>query len=56
MSLNPDTKTVEAIQKRLKEVTDGHCPCVPETLWDEDVKCPCKKYRKEKVCCCGLFI
>lgn len=55
MILNPNEKIVNAIQNRLK-VTQGQCPCVTETEWNEDTICPCKKFREENHCCCGLYI
>lgn len=32
---------------------DGYCPCQFEKT--EDTKCPCKTYREEGVCECGLY-
>ena len=51
--LNPNTKVVEAIRKRLV-VTKGYCPCVPEQ--SEDTICPCKKFRETGHCCCQLYV
>ena len=55
MISNPNDKIVEAIRGRLK-ATNGQCPCLPETKWNEDIKCPCKKFREENVCCCNLYV
>lgn len=53
--LNPNVVIVNAIRNRLK-ITNGYCPCIPETEWNEDYKCPCKKFRTEQKCCCKLYI
>jgi ferredoxin-thioredoxin reductase catalytic subunit len=55
MQLNPDSKIVTAIRNRLK-ITGNFCPCVPETLWDEDYLCPCKNYREKDECHCKLYV
>ena len=55
VKLNPDENIVKAIRDRLK-VTEGMCPCVPEDIWNEDYRCPCKKFREEKECCCLLYV
>jgi ferredoxin-thioredoxin reductase catalytic subunit len=55
IKLNPDETLVNAIRNRLK-VTGGMCPCIQEDLWNEDYRCPCKKFREEKDCCCNLYI
>jgi len=55
MKLNENTKIVDAISKRLK-VCDGYCPCVPDSINNEDYKCPCKKAREEQECCCRLYM
>lgn len=33
----------------------GGCPCVPSFARTQDNMCPCKKFREEGECCCGLF-
>lgn len=53
--LNPDKKIVSIIKEKLKE-TNGYCPCVPNSFWDENTKCPCKEYREIGNCRCGLYI
>lgn len=53
MQLNPDSKVVEAIKKRLV-VTNGYCPCRPEQT--DDTICPCKIMREEGHCCCTLYV
>lgn len=55
IKLNPDQKIVDVIKSRL-EVTDGMCPCISQDLWNEDYKCPCKKFREEQKCCCNLYV
>lgn len=55
VELNPDKDIVDAIRKRLV-VTDGQCPCVPQTQWNQDTMCPCKQLKVDKHCCCGLYI
>lgn len=55
MKLNPNQLIVDKINKRL-EITDGFCPCVPDSINNEDYKCPCKKSREESKCCCRLFV
>lgn len=46
MKLNPNQLIVDKINKRL-EITDGFCPCVPDSINNDDYKCPCKKSREE---------
>lgn len=53
--LNPDEKVVSAIKNRLL-ITNGQCPCVPEDLWTNDTKCPCKVFKETKECHCGLYV
>lgn len=53
MMLNPDKTVVERIRNFLKN-NGGYCPCTPERT--EDTKCPCKKFREEQICCCGLYV
>lgn len=54
MKLNGNEKIVAAIKRRL-DVTDGYCPCVADSIGNEDYKCPCLKARKDNECCCRLF-
>lgn len=54
---NPDNEIVKEIISKLRE-TDGNCPCVLPELWNEDTKCPCKKFREQTTigeCHCGLW-
>jgi len=53
--LNPDKTIVDAIRNRLK-VTNGMCPCLPESEWNINTICPCKKFREDKYCCCNLYV
>ena len=53
MQLNPNSKVVESIQKRLV-ATNGHCPCVAEQT--DDTICPCKEMREKGHCCCTLYV
>ena len=53
--LNPDKEVVQTIKEGLKK-NGGQCPCIPKHMWTEDTKCPCKKFRENQDCCCGLFI
>lgn len=53
--LNPDEKIVNGIKNRLK-ITNGQCPCIAETEWTEDTKCPCKIFRETQDCHCGLYV
>ena len=53
MQLNPNSKVVEAIRKRLV-VTKGYCPCNANQT--EDTICPCKEMREEGHCCCSLYV
>jgi ferredoxin-thioredoxin reductase catalytic subunit len=55
---NPDEKVVIEIKAALKK-TNGNCPCVLPSAWNDDTKCPCKNFREQDVegkCHCGLFI
>lgn len=52
--LNPKQKVVEAIVKRIN-LNEGYCPCDQGDTPKEDTKCPCKKYKEEQYCCCGLY-
>lgn len=53
MKLNPDKETVDFVREGLK-ARDGYCPCV--VAKNEDTKCPCKKFREERECCCNLYV
>ncbi len=53
MIRNPDKEFLENILIAIKE-NNGYCPCVLQQ--NEDTKCPCKKFREKKECCCGLYV
>lgn len=53
--VNPNDKTVNAIIKGF-ELTGGYCPCVFESIGNEDYKCPCLKYRTQGEYCCKLYV
>ena len=53
--LNPNDKVVNSILKRC-EKNDGECPCHNLGATKEDRMCPCKGYREEDKCCCGLYL
>lgn len=56
--LNENEEIVKAIRNRLK-VTNNQCPCLPETEWNENTKCPCKQFREQDTigpCHCNLYI
>ena len=53
VKLNSDKKKVEEIRQAVKN-NNGYCPCMIEQ--SEDTICPCKKFRYEQECCCGLYI
>lgn len=55
MRLNINEKIVNAVNKRLI-ITEGYCPCVPDSIGQEDYACPCLKAREQNLCCCKLFI
>jgi ferredoxin-thioredoxin reductase catalytic subunit len=51
--LNPDKAVVADVRAGVK-ARGGYCPCLVEK--SEDTKCPCKKFREEQECCCGLYV
>lgn len=53
--LNPNKNIVEAINNRLF-FTDGYCPCAPNEIGNKEYLCPCKTYKEEDYCCCGLYV
>jgi len=56
ITLNTNTKLVEAIQNRLR-LNNGYCPCA--LIKNDDTKCMCKEFREsieEGPCHCGLYI
>lgn len=44
ITLNENTKLVEALQNKLKE-NGGYCPCKLEKT--EDTKCMCKEFKEQ---------
>lgn len=50
---NPDKEFLKDFKKRLKD-NGGYCPCRPSKT--PDSKCPCKWYKEDKECICGLYI
>lgn len=53
--LNDNDKVVNSILKRIDKC-DGECPCNSTEGTHEDKCCPCKDYRENDVCHCGLYI
>lgn len=53
--LNDNDKVVNAIIKRIA-MCDGECPCNNGGETHEDRCCPCKDYRENDVCHCGLYV
>lgn len=53
MMKNPDTDFVKGLRKRIKQ-NNGYCPCKLEKVPEN--KCPCKDFREDGDCCCGLYI
>lgn len=54
--LNENDKVVNSIFKMV-EKCGGYCPCrQKESNKTEDMKCPCKNYRENEKCCCGLYL
>lgn len=54
IKLSEDKELVKEIKEKLK-ANGGFCPCRTEK--NEDTKCPCKEFRKQKTgeCYCGLY-
>jgi len=50
---NPDKEFVKRLRKRIKN-NSGYCPCRIEKTPEN--KCPCKDFREEGECICGLYI
>lgn len=53
--LNPNEKVVSNIT-RMASRNGGHCPCLNKYRGTDDDICPCKAYREEDHCCCGLYL
>ena len=51
--VNPDKDFELEVRKAIVD-NSGYCPCV--LIKNEDTKCPCKKFRECKECCCGLYL
>lgn len=51
--INPDKEVELEVRKAISD-NSGYCPCV--LIKNKDTKCPCKKFRENKECCCGLYI
>ena len=50
---NPDTEFLYNLRKRIK-ANSGFCPCKREKT--KDTKCPCKDFRENGDCACGMYI
>lgn len=56
--LSDDKELIAEVNRQLQE-TRGYCPCAID--WNEDTKCPCKKFRislekgEEIECNCGKY-
>ena len=59
-TLNPDQEVVEKVIKartaKCEKYGKNYCPCVPIKRHCEDTVCPCKDYRENGICICGLYI
>jgi len=53
MILNPSAIAVEHIRELIKQ-RNGFCPCSVKST--EDYRCPCKDFRENNICHCGMFI
>ena len=53
MVKNDDKEFVRGLKKMLK-ANNGFCPNQPERT--PDTKCPCKLYRENNECLCGMYI
>ena len=51
--INPDAEFVKGLRRRIKN-NSGFCPCRLEKIPDN--KCPCKDFRENGECCCGLYV
>ena len=47
------------LERNTKEFGAPYCPCRPKYLFETenhtDYICPCKEYREENKCICGLY-
>ena len=50
---NPDKEFLKNLKKELKD-NGGYCPCRP--VKTPETKCPCKWYKEDGECICGLYI
>lgn len=51
--INPNSDFVKDLRKNIKK-NNGFCPCQVEH--NADTKCPCKLFREDRNCICGLYI
>lgn len=58
MMLNPDAYVVLLVKGKLeknkKTFGEPYCPC--QTPMSKDTICPCKYYREDNACRCGLYV
>jgi len=52
-NLNPDTIFIDGLRRKIRS-NNGHCP--NKLSKSPDNKCPCKEYRHEGYCACGMYI
>lgn len=50
---NPDTEFVKNLKKRIK---DNSKYCLNKPKGNPDNKCPCKDFRENGICDCGMYI
>jgi len=53
ITVNPDKEYVKKVREKIK-ANNGYCPCT--LIKDSDHKCPCREFRENKNCHCGLYI
>lgn len=53
---NPDESKMLLLLGAITFKTEGHCPCVPKHLRNDNTLCPCLEYRNNGGCRCGLFV
>ena len=51
--LNPDDAFVKGCKKRIKQ-NNGYCPNKRDKVPDN--KCPCREFRENSECDCGMYI
>lgn len=52
-TVNPDERFVLGLKKRLRD-NNQYCPSKLEK--NPDNKCPCREYREEGYCACGMYV